>query len=57
MENFTRSWSGKNYPLSSLHKFIGKYREQTHVPIVLHTGDLKEEEGILYLPLYMTPLL
>ena len=49
--------SGKNYTLSSLRKFIGKYREQTSVPIVLHTGDLKEEDGILYLPLYMTPLL
>lgn len=49
--------SGKNYTLSSLRKFIQKYGEQTYVPIVLHTGDLKEEEGILYLPLYMTPLL
>ena len=26
-------------------------------PYVLHTGDLKEEDGITYLPLYMTPLL
>jgi len=28
-----------------------------HTPYVLHTSDLKEEEGIVYLPLYMTPLL
>ena len=26
-------------------------------PYVLHTGDLKEADGIIYLPLYMTPLL
>lgn len=49
--------SGKSYTLSSLRKFIGKYAEQTCIPYVLHTGDLKEQEGILFLPLYMTPLL
>ena len=49
--------SGKNYTLTSLEKFRKKYAEQTHIPYVLHTGDLKEENGILYLPLYMTPLL
>lgn len=49
--------SSKNYTLSSLRKFINKYAEQLHIPYVLHTGDLKSEEGIMYLPLYMTPLL
>lgn len=49
--------SGKNYTLSSLQKFRNKYAEQTHVPYVLHTGDLKEEDGIVFLPLYMTMLL
>ena len=49
--------SGKNYTLTSLEKFRKKYAEQTHIPYVLHTGELKEENGILYLPLYMTPLL
>ena len=49
--------SGKNYTLTSLRKFMTKYDEQTHIPYVLHTNDLKKEEGILYLPLYMTPLL
>jgi hypothetical protein len=49
--------SGKNYTLSSMRKFISKYEEQTYTPYVLHTGDLKEEEGIVYLPLYMTGLL
>lgn len=49
--------SGKNYTLTSLKKFRNKYAEQTDSPYVLHTGDLKEEDGITYLPLYMTPLL
>ena len=49
--------SGKNYTLTSLRKFMKKYDEQTHIPYVLHTNDLKKEEGIIYLPLYMTPLL
>lgn len=49
--------SGKNYTLSSLKKFKIKYAQQIHIPYVLHTGDLKDEDGILYLPLYMTPLL
>lgn len=49
--------SGKNYTLTSLKKFRNKYAEQTDPPYVLHTGDLKEADGITYLPLYMTPLL
>lgn len=49
--------SSKNYTLSSLKKFKAKYGEQLHIPYVLHTGDLKGEDGIIYLPLYMTPFL
>ena len=49
--------SGKNYTLTSLRKFRNKYAEQTDTPYVLHTSDMKEENGIVYLPLYMTPLL
>lgn len=49
--------SGKNYTLSSLKKFRTKYTEQLYIPYVLHTGDYKEGDGIIYLPLYMTPLL
>lgn len=49
--------SSKNYTLTSLRKFIRKFHEQTYTPYVLHTGDLKEEDGIVFLPLYMTPLL
>lgn len=49
--------SGKNYTLSSLRKFKNKFSEQLDIPYVLHSGDLQEKEGILFLPLYMTPLL
>lgn len=49
--------SSKNYTLSSLNKFRKKFENQLHIPYVLHTSDLKEENGILFLPLYMTPLL
>lgn len=49
--------SGDRYTLSSIKKFINKYKEQTNTPYVLHTRDLKEENGITYLPLYMTMLL
>ena len=49
--------SSKNYTLTSLRKFKEKYKEQLHIPYVLHPNDLKEENGILFLPLYMTPLI
>lgn len=49
--------SGDRYTLSSIKKFMNKYKEQINIPYVLHTKDLKEENGIIYLPLYMTMLL
>lgn len=49
--------SGKNYALTSLKKCIAKYGNQLSTPYVLHDKDQREEDGILYLPLYMTPLL
>ena len=49
--------SSKRYTMTSLNKFRMKYHEQVNIPYVLHEADLKEEGGILYLPLYMTPLL
>ena len=49
--------SGPRYTLSSLRKFRSKYTDYMDVPYVLHTKDYKEEDGIVYLPLYMTPLL
>lgn len=49
--------SGKNYTINSLNKFKNKYNEQIGDCYVLHTGDYKEENGIIYLPVYMTSLL
>jgi len=49
--------SGERYTLSSIRKFMKKYKEQLNIPYVLHTKDLKEEDGIVYIPLYMTMLL
>lgn len=49
--------SSTRYTLTSLRKFVTKYKEQTHVPYVIHPNDFKEEDGIVYLPLYMTPML
>ncbi len=49
--------SGDRYTLSSVRKFMNLYNEQMNTPYVLHTKDLKEDEGIVYLPLYMTMFL
>lgn len=49
--------SGKKYTLSSLRKCIDKFSNHISTPYVLHDKDLKEEDGIVFLPLYMTPLL
>ena len=49
--------SGKNYTLSSLNKARRKYSEHLTTPTVIHTSDLKIEDNITYLPIYMTPLL
>lgn len=49
--------SSKNYTLSSLRKFMIKYSEQMDIPYVFHSGDLKTEDSITYIPLYMVPLI
>lgn len=49
--------SGKRYTLSSINKFKTQFAEQLDVAYVIHTNDYKEEDGIIYLPVYMTPLL
>lgn len=49
--------STNRYTLTSLKKCIAKYDSYLTTPYVLHTADLKVEEGITYLPLYMTGLL
>ena len=49
--------SSTNYTLSSLNKFRSKFSEYIHQPYVLHTADLIEKDGVIYLPLYMAILL
>lgn len=49
--------SGERYTFSSLTKLNTKYSDYLAKPIILHTKDLKEENDILYLPIYMTGLL
>lgn len=49
--------SGPRYSLTSLYKCIAKYGRSLATPYVLHDKDLKIEDGIVFLPLYMTPLL
>lgn len=49
--------SGKYSCFSSLSKFREKFKKQLHVPYVIYTQDYKEENGYVFLPIYMTPLL
>ena len=49
--------SSKRYKYSSLNKLKEKYNDYLDKAIIIHTKDLKEENGILYIPIYMTELL
>ncbi len=49
--------STTKYTITSLEKFYRKYNEQLSTAFVLHSADLMEKDGIVYLPLYMAPLL
>lgn len=49
--------SSRYTKLTSLRKCLAKYPEHLGTPYVLHGGDLKTEDGIVFLPLYMAPLL
>lgn len=49
--------SSNRYTLSSIRKFMTQFKEQLNEPVVVHPKDLKFEDGIVYLPLYMTPIL
>lgn len=49
--------SSARYTLNSLRKCIAKYHASLDTPYVIHTADLKIEDGIVFLPIYMTPLL
>ena len=49
--------SSKRYDHTSLDKFRAKYRRNLSPPVVLHTKDVAEKDGVTYLPLYMASLL
>ena len=49
--------SGVRYTFTSLKKLKNKYNEYLGKSIIIHTKDLKEENDILYIPIYMTELL
>lgn len=49
--------SGDRYTYSSLNKLKNKYKDYIDRPIIIHTKDLKIENDILYLPIYMACLL
>lgn len=49
--------STNRYTLSSLKKCIAKYGNYLATPYVLHTADVKTENDITFLPLYMAGLL
>lgn len=49
--------SGERYTFSSLNKLKNKYRDYLAQSVIIHTKDLKEDDDILYIPVYMTSLL
>lgn len=49
--------SGKKYRTNSLNKFRNKFKQQIGDAYVLHDGDIKEEDGVKCLPVYMAGLL
>lgn len=49
--------SSVRYTLTSLRKCMDKFGPYLSTPVVLHDKDLSEKDGILYIPIYMTPLL
>lgn len=49
--------SGERYTYSSLNKLKNKYQDYLDKAIIVHNKDLKIENDILYLPIYMVSLL
>lgn len=49
--------TGRNSARSALRKMRAKYGSLLASEVILHEGDLKSEDGILYLPLYMVPMI
>ena len=49
--------SGDRYTFTSLKKLKRKYNDYLDKSIIIHTKDLKEDDDIVYIPIYMTALL
>ena len=49
--------SSSRYTTSSLNKFREKYASYLHTAYILHSGDLKVENEVVYMPLYMSGLI
>lgn len=49
--------SGKRYTYKSLEKYSVKFADYINKKYIIHTDNLKEENGIVFLPIYMTTLL
>ncbi len=49
--------SSSNYTLNSINKCIKKFGQYLSTPYVLHSKDVEIKDGLVFLPLYMTPLL
>ena len=49
--------SGNNTTHSSLDKFCKKFSAKIGTPTVLYTKDIKEKDGILFLPAYMASII
>ena len=47
---------GRKYDHSSLDKFMGRFKQLVCCAYVLHSKDVQKKGDIVYLPLYMTPL-
>lgn len=49
--------SGERYTYTSLRKCIAKFGQYLSSPYIIHDKDFKEENGLVFLPVYMTSLL
>ena len=49
--------SGRSYAYESLSKFRRKFASSLDKAYVLHVKDVGEKDGVIYLPLYMAPLI
>lgn len=45
--------SSERYGVKSLKRFMEKFSQRVETGYVVHTKNLKEEDGILYIPAYM----